>query len=58
MEGILALIFGGFGSVLGGKLGGKIEPRSKKKCMENMMQNKNRLERVLDWFWADFGTQK
>ena len=39
----------------GGFLGGKIEPRSKKKCPENMMQNKSRFERVLERFCVDFG---
>ena len=57
MEGILALILGGFGSVLGAKLGGKLEPRWKKNGIENMMQNKSRLERVLERFWLHFGLQ-
>ena len=56
-EGILASIFHRFWWVLGAKLGGKIEPRSKKKCIENMMQNKSRFERVLERFWVDFGPQ-
>ena len=56
-EGIFAPIFLRFWWFLGAKLGGKIEPRSKKKCIENMMQNKSRLERVLDRFWPDFGRQ-
>ena len=54
-EGILASIFHRFWWVLGAKLGRKIEPRSKKKCIENMVQNKNPFERVLERFWADFG---
>ena len=57
MEGILASIFHRFWWILGAKLGGKIEPRSKKKCMENMMQNRSRFERVLDRFWPHFGRQ-
>ena len=56
-EGILAPIFLPFWWGLGAKLGGKIEPRSKKNCIENMMQNQSRFERVLDRFWLDFGLQ-
>ena len=34
MDGILASIFLGFWSILGGKLGGKMEPRSTQKGIE------------------------
>ena len=45
MEGILALIFGGFGSVLGGKLVREIDQKSIRESIGNMMQNKSRFER-------------
>ena len=53
----MAPIFLPFWRGLGAKLGGNIEPRSKKNCIENMMQNQSRFERVLDRFWVDFGLQ-
>ena len=56
-EGIFAPIFLRFWWFLGAKLGGKIEPRSKKKCIENRMQNKSRFEHVLERFWLHFGPQ-
>ena len=56
-EGILEPIFLPFWWGLGAKLGGKIEPRSKKNCIENMMQNQSRSEGVLDRFGVDFGLQ-
>ena len=37
MDGILASIFLGFWSILGGKLGGKPEPRSTQKAIEKIM---------------------
>ena len=40
------------------QVGRKIEQRSKKKCMENMMQNKSRFEHVLERFWGDFRAPK
>ena len=56
-EGILEPIFLPFWWGSGAKLGGKIEPRSKKKCIENMMQNQSRSEGVLERFGVDFGLQ-
>ena len=43
MDGLLALIFGGFWWVLGGKLGWKIETRTQKKQLKHAtkMMNKN-----------------
>ena len=40
MDGILASIFLGFGSILGGKLGGKSEPRSTQKGIEKTMEKR------------------
>ena len=39
-EGILASIFDGFWSILGGKLGSKIEPRSIEKGIEKTMKKR------------------
>ena len=41
MDGILASIFLGFWSILGGKLGGKPEPRSTQKGIENDAKKKS-----------------
>ena len=40
MDGILASIFLGFWSILGGKLGGKTEPRSTQKGIEKMVEKR------------------
>ena len=44
MDGILASIFLGFWSILGGKLGGKTEPRSTQKGIEKRCEKEEQRE--------------
>ena len=45
MDGILASIFLGFWSILGGKLGGKPEPRSTQKGIEKIVEKRKSTRR-------------
>ena len=45
MDGILASIFLGFWSILGGKLGGKPEPRSTQKGIEKIVEKRRSTRR-------------
>ena len=54
MDRLLALIFGGFWWILGGKLGWKIEPRAIKNRFKKASKPRSNLGWDVDLSWNDF----